>query len=50
MKNNEEKKDKIYYNNVEAKFYFGDVCPPIPQSVFFLDKEKEENKNVEHTS
>jgi hypothetical protein len=43
-----EKKEEIDYNNVEAKFYFGDVCPPIPAVMFFLDNEKE--KKNDHSS
>jgi hypothetical protein len=49
-----EKKEEIDYNNVEAKFYFGDVCPPIPAVMFFLDKnknkEKEKEKKNDHSS
>lgn len=47
-----EKKEEIDYNNVEAKFYFGDVCPPIPSVIFFLDKDKEKDKEKknEHSS
>lgn len=48
MDNIEENKENDY--NIKGTFCFGEPCPPIPSVMYFLNKEKEKEKDEEHTA